>query len=203
MPRITQEDKALNRRNIVDAAARMFRLQGIGGVGIADLMKEAGLTHGGFYNHFPSKGALAVEVCNASFAAFLGTLAQTIDEGPNPEGTPLERAVAGYLSTAHRDAADGGCPSSSLVADAGRNGDEVRAAYAEGVVGYLASFSSEIAREAEERGEPLTAAQARQRAIRLLSELVGSMMLARAVRHVRPGLSDEILHSTHDQALDF
>jgi TetR/AcrR family transcriptional repressor of nem operon len=80
--------------------------------------------------------------------------------------------VAGYLSTAHRDAADGGFPSSSLVADTGRDGDEVQAAYAEGVEGYLAGFSSEIAREAEERGEPLTAAQARQRAIRLLSELV-------------------------------
>ena len=52
MPRITREEKARNRQNIVEAAGRLFRAQGIDAVGIADLMKEAGLTHGGFYNHF-------------------------------------------------------------------------------------------------------------------------------------------------------
>lgn len=72
MPRITKEDKARNRQNILEAASRMFRSQGIDAVGIAELMKEAGLTHGGFYNHFASKNDLAVEVCGASYAASLG-----------------------------------------------------------------------------------------------------------------------------------
>jgi TetR/AcrR family transcriptional repressor of nem operon len=202
MPRITKEDKARNRQNILEAASRMFRSQGIDAVGIAELMKEAGLTHGGFYNHFASKNDLAVEVCGASFAASLGGLARTIEDGPGQGGSPLERVVAGYLSTAHRDAPDGGCPSASLVTDAGRHSEAVQSAYAEGVEGYLTGFAAEFLREAEEKGHELDPAEARHRAIRLLSEMVGALMLARAVRHVEPELSDEILQTGRSHALD-
>ncbi|WP_328981186.1 TetR/AcrR family transcriptional regulator [Streptomyces mirabilis] len=202
MPRITKEDKARNRQNILEAAGRMFRSHGIDAVGIAELMKEAGLTHGGFYNHFASKNDLAVEVCGASFAASLGGLARTIEDGPGQGGSPLERVVAGYLSTAHRDAPDGGCPSASLVTDAGRHSEAVQSAYAEGVEGYLTGFAAEFLREAEEKGHELDPREARHRAIRLLSEMVGALMLARAVRHVEPELSDEILQTGRSHALD-
>ncbi|MEV7341931.1 TetR/AcrR family transcriptional regulator [Streptomyces sp. NPDC093544] len=202
MPRITKEDKARNRQNIVEAASRMFRAQGIDAVGIAELMKEAGLTHGGFYNHFASKNDLAVEVCNASFDTSLGGLARTIEEGPGQAGSPLERVVAGYLSAVHRDAEDGGCPSASLVTDAGRQSEAVQSAYADGVEGYLTGFSAEIMREAEANGEKPDPSEARHRAIRLLSELVGAITLARAVHQVQPGLSDEILQTGRDHALD-
>ncbi|PSM44657.1 TetR/AcrR family transcriptional regulator [Streptomyces dioscori] len=202
MPRITQEDKARNRRNILEAAGRMFRSQGIDAVGIAELMKEAGLTHGGFYNHFASKDDLVVEVCGASFAASLGSLARTVEEGPDQGGSPLERVVAGYLSAGHRDAPDGGCPSASLVTDAGRHSEGVQSAYAEGVEGYLTGFAAEFLREAEEEGRSLEPGEARRKAMRLLSEMVGAMMLARAVRHVEPGLSDEILRAGRSHALD-
>ncbi|WP_030935637.1 TetR/AcrR family transcriptional regulator [Streptomyces sp. NRRL B-24720] len=202
MPRITKEDKARNRQNILEAASRMFRSQGIDAVGIAELMKEAGLTHGGFYNHFASKNDLVVEVCGASYAASLGGLARTIEDGPGQAGSPLERVVAGYLSTAHRDAPDGGCPSASLVTDAGRHSEAVQSAYAEGVEGYLTGFAAEFLREAEEKGHELDPAEARHRAIRLLSEMVGALMLARAVCHVQPELSDEILQTGRSHALD-
>ncbi|MFE7030035.1 TetR/AcrR family transcriptional regulator [Streptomyces sp. NPDC057621] len=202
MPRITKEDKARNRQNILEAAGRMFRSQGIDAVGIAELMKEAGLTHGGFYNHFASKDDLVVEVCGASFAASLGSLARTVQDGPDQGVTPLERVVAGYLSTAHRDAPDGGCPSASLVTDAGRHSEGVQSAYAEGVEGYLTGFAAEFVREAEEQGHELDPGEARHRAMRLLSEMVGAMMLARAVRHVEPELSDEILRTGRGHALD-
>ncbi|MFD6286748.1 TetR family transcriptional regulator [Streptomyces sp. NPDC060205] len=202
MPRITKEDKARNRQNILEAAGRMFRSQGIDAVGIAELMKEAGLTHGGFYNHFASKDDLVVEVCGASFAASLGSLARTVEEGPDQGGSPLERVVAGYLSTAHRDAPDGGCPSASLVVDAGRHSEGVQSAYATGVEGYLAGFAAEFQREAEEEGHELDPGEARHRAMRLLSEMVGAMTLARAIRHVEPELSDEILRTGRDHALD-
>jgi TetR/AcrR family transcriptional repressor of nem operon len=202
MPRITKGDKARNRHNILEAAGRMFRSQGIDAVGIADLMKEAGLTHGGFYNHFASKNDLVVEVCGASFAASLGGLARTIADGPGQAGFPLERVVAGYLSTGHRDAPDGGCPSASLVTDVGRQSEAVQSAYAEGVEGYLTGFAAELLREAEERGHELDPGEARYGAIRLLSELVGTLMLARAVRHVEPELSDEILQAGRSYALD-
>ncbi|WP_404197591.1 TetR/AcrR family transcriptional regulator [Streptomyces tauricus] len=202
MPRITKEDKARNRQNILEAAGRMFRSQGIDAVGIAELMKEAGLTHGGFYNHFASKNDLVVEVCGASFAASLGSLARTVEEGPDQDGSPLERVVAGYLSTAHRDAPDGGCPSASLVTDAGRHNEAVQSAYAEGVEGYLTGFAAELLREAEEKGQELDPGEARRRAMRLLSEMVGALTLARAVRHVEPELSDEILRTGRGHALD-
>ncbi|MFF2993424.1 TetR/AcrR family transcriptional regulator [Streptomyces sp. NPDC057950] len=202
MPRITQQDKARNRQNILDAASRMFRSQGIDAVGIADLMKEAGLTHGGFYNHFASKNDLAVEVCAASYAASLTVLARTIEDGPDQTGSPLERVVAGYLSTAHRDAPDGGCPSASLATDAGRHSEAVQSAYAEGVEGYLTGFTAEFLREAEDKDHELDPAEARHRAIRLLSEMVGALTLARAVHHVGPELSDEILRTGRDHSLD-
>ncbi|MEV7427548.1 MULTISPECIES: TetR family transcriptional regulator [unclassified Streptomyces] len=202
MPRITKEDKARNRQNILEAAGRMFRSQGIDAVGIAELMNEAGLTHGGFYNHFASKNDLAVEVCGASFAASLGSLARTIEDGPDQGGSPLERVTAGYLSTAHRDDPDGGCPSASLVTDAGRHSEDVQSVYAEGVEGYLTGFAAEFLREAEEKGHELDSGEARRRAIRLLSEMVGALMLARAVRHVEPELSDEILRAGRGPARD-
>jgi TetR/AcrR family transcriptional regulator, transcriptional repressor for nem operon len=202
MPRITKEDKARNRQNIVDAAGRMFRSQGVDAVGIAELMSEAGLTHGGFYNHFASKNDLVVEVCGASFAASLGALSREIEDGPGETDSPLERVITGYLSTDHRDAEDGGCPSASLVSDAGRHTEAVQRAYAEGVEGYLTGFTAEFLREAEEQGRAPDPSEARSQAIRLLSELVGAMMIARAVRDVQPQLSEEILRTGRDHALD-
>ncbi|MGA5415348.1 TetR/AcrR family transcriptional regulator [Streptomyces pseudogriseolus] len=201
MPRITKEEKARNRQNIVEAAGRMFRAQGIDAVGIADLMKEAGLTHGGFYNHFGSKDDLAAEVCNASFAASLGVLRQAVEEGDAPAGPPLRRVVEDYLSAEHRDALDGGCPSASLVVDAGRQSEAVQREYAAGVEGYLAGFAAEFARTSGE-GAEVTPEEARERAVLLLSRMVGAMVLARAVRHVGPELSDEILRTCRTHALD-
>ena len=202
MPRITKEDKARNRENILEAAGRMFRSQGIDAVGIAELMKEAGLTHGGFYNHFASKNDLVVEVYGASFAASLGSMARMIEDGPHQGGSSLKRVVAGYLSTAHRDAPDGGCPSASLATDAARHGEAVQGAYAEGVEGYLTGFAAEFLREAEEEGHELDPAEARRKAVRLLSEMVGALVLARAVRDVEPELSDEILRTGRSHAVD-
>lgn len=195
MPRITKEDKARNRQGIVEAASRLFRSRGVDAVGIADLMKDAGLTHGGFYNHFPSKEALTVEVFDAAFADSLDGLAATVRRGPDGSQSPLERVVDRYLSAPHRDAGDGGCPSASLVTDAWRQSRHVQAAYAKGVEGYVTGFAEEITREAAQQGENVDSAEARARAIRLLIDLVGAMVLARAVHRVQPALSDEILHS--------
>jgi TetR/AcrR family transcriptional repressor of nem operon len=180
---------------LLSTTSWLFRSRGVDAVGIADLMKDAGLTHGGFYNHFPSKEALAVEVFNAAFADSLGRLAGTVRRGPDGSRSPLERVVDRYLSAAHRDAGDGGCPSASLVTDAWRQSGHVQAANTKGVEGYVTGFAEEITREAAEKGENVDSAEARARAIRLLSELVGAMVLARAVHRVQPALSDEILHS--------
>jgi TetR/AcrR family transcriptional repressor of nem operon len=107
--------------------------------------------------------------------------------------------VDDYLSAGHRDAQDGGCPSASLVVDAGRHSDTIQSAYAAGVDGYLTGFAAEFTREHE--GE-ITSQEARDRAVLLLSRLVGAMTLARAVHQVRPELSDEILRTCRAHALD-
>lgn len=198
VPRISQQDKARNRQNIVDAASRLFRSRGVDRVGIDDLMKAAGLTHGGFYNHFPSKDALAVEVYGAAFERSLGLLAQESADGPDEDGTVVARVVNGYLSPQHRDDPDGGCPSASLCIDAWRQDDEVQSAYATGVHGYLDGFAGELTREHPD----LTPAEIRERSVRLLSELVGAMVLARSIRRVEPELSDEFLETNRRHLAD-
>jgi TetR/AcrR family transcriptional repressor of nem operon len=193
VPKISKEDKATNRRNIVDAASRMFRTQGVDNVGIADLMQAAGLTHGGFYNHFPSKEALVAEVCQSAFAESREVFGKEMYEG-DPEGAPpLAHVWSHYLSPRHRDAGNGGCPSSSLAVDAWRQGESIQVAYAEGIEGHIACFSDALLNEAAERGESVTPAAARDQAIRMLSTMVGAMVLARSVAHAQPDLSDEIL----------
>ncbi len=204
MPRITKEEKARNRQNIVEAAGRMFRAQGIDAVGIADLMKEAGLTHGGFYNHFASKDDLAAEVCNASFAASLGVLRQAVDEGTPPSAP---RCGAWWTTTSPpatatpRTAAAPPRPSSSTPGGTprrsrGRTRPEWRGT-------SPASRGSSPARGRGGRGRwGRLPEEARERAVLLLSRMVGAMVLARAVRHVEPGLSDEILRTSRAHALD-
>ncbi|WP_214403439.1 TetR/AcrR family transcriptional regulator [Pseudonocardia lacus] len=192
MPRISEQDMAQTRQRIVDAASPRFRTDGIDGIGISALMKGAGMTHGGFYNHFASKDALAVAVCEDAFAASLATLARTVDEA-DPDRPSLAETVADYLSPEHRDMLDGGCPSAALVSDAGRHGPAIQAAYAKGVAGYIAGFDAAQQLEATERNEVLDPEEARRRSIALLSEIVGAILLSRAIRHVDPDLSDEIL----------
>lgn len=201
MPRITEQDKARNRERILDAAGRLFRLRGVEGVGIAELMSEAGMTHGGFYNHFASKNDLVAAVCAASFDDSLGGLASTVQEGDTADGSPLRRVVVDYLSARHRDAPDGGCPSASLATDAAHDDVTVQSAYARGVEGYLSQFAAELSREAGTRGDALEPQDARRQAIGLLSEMVGALVLARAVNKAEPELSEEILRASREHAL--
>lgn len=192
MPRISEQDMAQTRQRIVDAASPRFRADGIDGVGISALMKSAGMTHGGFYNHFGSKDDLAVAVCEDAFAASLGVLARTVDDG-DPDRPSLAETLASYLSPEHRDLAQEGCPSAALVVDAGRHGTAIQAAYAEGVKGYVAGFTAAQEHEATAGAEDLDPRETRDRSIALLSQIVGAMVLSRAVRLADPELSDEIL----------
>ncbi|MEK8174496.1 TetR family transcriptional regulator [Streptomyces sp. M19] len=198
MPRITKEDKAKNRQNIIEAAGRMFRAQGIDAVGIAELMKEAGLTHGGFYNHFASRTNWPPRCAAPRSQRLWAPWSRPLRKGRSRR--PTAEASGGRLSLRRPPRRPGRrLPSASLVIDAGRHNDTVQHSYAVGVEGYLAGFAAEIAREYDEETAPQ---QARDRAVLLLSRLVGAMVLARAVRHVQPELSDEILRTCRTHALD-
>ena len=173
-----------NRQAIIDTASRVFRERGVDGVGVADLMKEAGFTHGGFYNHFASKDALAAEACAAAFARGAEILKGAIaaDAGGSPGA--YQALLDAYLSPQHCNEPGSGCPTATLAVDAARQGREMQAAYAEGIELFIQTTASRF---------PGDAATARDHAIGMLASLVGSLVLARGVGAANPDLSHEIL----------
>lgn len=182
--RVSKEQAAENRRRIVDIAGALFRARGFNGIGVADLMKEAGLTHGGFYGHFASKDDLAAEACAHALAVAAERWERTADAVPPvaPEEA-LARIAAFYLSPRHRDDAGTGCPIAALGVDAARQGGGARRAFTEGLRPFIDTLCRCV------RGSP-QAAQ-RKAALATLSGMVGAVILARAVDDTT--LSDEIL----------
>jgi TetR/AcrR family transcriptional repressor of nem operon len=187
--RLTREQAEQNRRLIVETASRMFRLQGLENVSVADVMKESGFTHGGFYNHFKSKDELATEAVAEAFDNAAKNLSEDIASGNDPQKA-LNAILADYLSPAHRDTCTGGCPAPAFPVDAARSGKDVQAAFAEGIESYLEIFAARM--DGDKR-------EARQRAVALLSGIVGALLLSRAVKKGQPKLSDELLSSARKQ----
>jgi TetR/AcrR family transcriptional repressor of nem operon len=183
--RLTKDQAEHNRRLIVATASRMFRLHGLDNVAVADIMKESGFTHGGFYNHFTSKDELAAEAIASAFDIVASDLSQKIASGTHPQDS-LSSFVARYLSPRHRDTESGGCPASALSVDAARSGKPVQTAFVKGLETYLDLIAAQMGGDEQE---------ARQQAIALFSGLVGALMLSRAVRKSDPALSDELLSS--------
>jgi TetR/AcrR family transcriptional regulator, transcriptional repressor for nem operon len=181
--RLTGEQARQNRQLILETASRMFRLQGMEDVSVADIMKQCGFTHGGFYNHFSSKEELAAEAVTCAFERSVHALSEKFASARSPRKA-LETVIADYLSPAHRDSSGGGCPAAALPADVARNGKKVQTAFAEGIEAYLQIFAAGIEGSKQE---------AREKAIALLGGLVGAMMLSRAVKKSNPKLSDELL----------
>jgi len=187
--RLTREQAEQNRRLIVETASRMFRLQGLENVAVADVMKESGFTHGGFYNHFKSKDDLATEAVASAFDHAAKNLSEDIASGNDPQKA-LNSILANYLSPAHRDTSTGGCPATAFPVDSARSGKDVQAAFADGIEAYLEIFAGRM--DGDKR-------EARQRAVALLSGIVGALLLSRAVKKSRPKLSDELLSSARKQ----
>src|SRR5262245_24267016 len=111
-------EAAKTRERIVTAAAAEFRQHGIAGTGLADLMKAAGLTHGGFYRHFKSKDQLVAEACSAAVATMAERVASSTSRERGRKG--LEAAVADYLPKEHRDNPRDGCPLAALGSEMAR-----------------------------------------------------------------------------------
>ena len=187
--RLTRERAEQNRRLIVETASRMFRLQGVENVAVADVMKESGFTHGGFYNHFKSKDDLATEAVASAFDHAAKNLSEDIASGNDPQKA-LNSILANYLSPAHRDTSTGGCPATAFPVDSARSGKDVQAAFADGIEAYLEIFAGRM--DGDKR-------EARQRAVALLSGIVGALLLSRAVKKSQPKLSDELLSSARKQ----
>lgn len=183
--KVSKEQMAENRERILDAAAQLFREKGFDGIGVADLMKSAGLTHGGFYGHFASKDELMAQASARALQRLQAAWAALAHEAAAHGQEPLAAIEAAYLSPRHRDAPGQGCLLAALGSDTARQGPAVRRAVTEGVRAQVDG----LARLVPGR----TKAAKRQRALSDYASLVGAMVLARAVDD--PALSDEILHA--------
>jgi TetR/AcrR family transcriptional regulator, transcriptional repressor for nem operon len=131
MPRVSQAEKARNNQRIIEEAARQIRSNGIEGLGIADLMKSVGMTHGGFYRHFKDKEDLAVAAINHAFETFCARLEEEIEEVGAQKA--LEEFVDRYLSADHVKNPSIGCPASALSGEAGRCSEQEKAVISAGV----------------------------------------------------------------------
>jgi TetR/AcrR family transcriptional repressor of nem operon len=166
----SQVEKAQTHERIVRIASQRLREKGIDGIAIADLMKEAGLTVGGFYKHFESRDALVAEAVGSA----LGSWQARIDnEAAAGEKLTFARLVADYLSTAHRDAPGKGCAVSALVCDISRSGDQTRGIFTEKVRRDIALIAGLLDGENAETN--------RAQAILAFCALVGALSLSRAV----------------------
>jgi TetR/AcrR family transcriptional repressor of nem operon len=190
--RLTQEQATENRQRIIETAGRLFRESGFNGVSVAELMNAAGFTHGGFYNHFPSKEALAAEAALAGLQRSNTSLTEALMDQAGSDHSALWPFIEAYLSSAHRDNRADGCTIASLASDAARQDEQVQASFAKGIDEELDILASYFAKTPAEDQDDLPAS-ARERAVHMLSELVGAIILARAVAQANRSLSDEIL----------
>jgi TetR/AcrR family transcriptional repressor of nem operon len=171
----SQAQKEKTHKRIVSIASYRFREKGLAGFGIAELMKEAGLTVGGFYKHFDSRGELVAEALNDAFGVW-----QRQKEAAESGGQPLTFAslIDDYVSDVHRKNPGAGCAFSSLAPEIARSDKRTRALTSDQVKADLELIVGLL----PGRDKPAT----RSKAILTFSALVGAMSLARAV-------SDEVL----------
>ena len=170
--------KEATHERIVQAAARAIRRTGYSGTGVADIMKDAGLTHGGFYAHFDSREAMLAEAADRAGAESVATL-ERIASGAPPEKA-LETLMRAYLSKEHLEGAESGCPMAALGSEMPRQSPEVRRA----ATRRIKEAIDLVARQLPDWGKP----GAHEKALATLSTMVGALVLARAVDD--PKLSD-------------
>ena len=175
MPKVSQEQARLNRQRVVEAAATLFRERGLHGVGVADIMASAGLTHGGFYGQFANKDALAAEAFDAAVS--------------EDRSGDVDAILANYLSLGHVQAPGKGCPLAALANDISREapGSPVRARFTHGVE-RLASILANLTPKASR-------VRRRQKSLATLSTLIGAVVLARAVNDEK--LASDLLQAAH------
>jgi TetR/AcrR family transcriptional regulator, transcriptional repressor for nem operon len=199
---VSREQAAENRRAIVAAAAQLFRERGVDAVGLNELMKHAGFTQGGFYNHFESKAALVGEVFASAMAEKTTELAKNARAPVDESTTALRRYISSYLSQAHRDNIDHGCPVAGFAGDAPRLGAAAQSHFAGGLDDQITILAGLLA----ENGSLAAAGERRtlrERAISLHCEMVGALVLSRSVAQAAPELSSEILENAKRDVLAY
>jgi TetR/AcrR family transcriptional regulator, transcriptional repressor for nem operon len=178
--KVSREQAAQNRERILDVASKLFRERGFDGIGVADLMKGAGFTHGGFYGHFSSKEELMAQACARALATSLDRWGRLVERTPED---PLSALTSTYLSTRHRDHPGTGCLLATLGADVSRRSAPVRHALTEGLRSLVEVLIPLVPGKSK--------AAKRDKALAIYASYVGALVLARAVDD--PALSEDIL----------
>lgn len=187
--KVSREQAAENREKILNLAAQMYREKGFDGIGIADLMKAAGLTHGGFYGHFSSKEDLMAQACTR---AVDDLFAQGSARRAESEGDPFEIFVEYYLSRKHRDNSGSGCLMAALGCDAARQSPSVRAVFTDNAKRMINGMKDLLRGRVDEK-------QLQKQTLITLATLVGAQVIARAVNDEK--LSQDVLAAATDSLL--
>jgi TetR/AcrR family transcriptional regulator, transcriptional repressor for nem operon len=172
--------KEASHERIVSVAAQAIRRSGYDGTGVADIMKEAGLTHGAFYAHFPSREAMLAEAATRACAEAAAATNGVVSSVPSDEA--LASMLRGYLSQAHREHPEAGCPLAALGSETWRQAPEVRRA----TTRHIKAMVDLFARQCPDWGQP----EAHERALLTIAATVGTLILARAVDE--PALADSL-----------
>ena len=180
MTRAASRRKEESHERIVEAASRAIRRSGYDGTGVADIMKEAGLTHGGFYAHFDSREAMLAEAAEHARAEAIARSARVAAAAPPKQA--LRAMAEAYLSKAHLESAELGCAVVALGSEMPRQAPRVRRA----ATRHIKEMIDLVARESPDWGKR----GAHERALVSVSVMVGALMLARAVDD--PRLSAEL-----------
>jgi TetR/AcrR family transcriptional repressor of nem operon len=181
--KVTREQAAETRERILDTATRLFRERGFDGIGVADLMRAAGLTHGAFYGHFASKDDLIEQACRRALDNSIVGWRRRVEAAPD---APLKAVSDGYLSARHLDQPGTGCLLASVGSDIPRQPAAVRKAVTEG----LRNSFDYLARLFPGRSK----AARKDKAMAMYAAMVGGIVLARAVDD--PKLAKDILRAT-------
>jgi TetR/AcrR family transcriptional regulator, transcriptional repressor for nem operon len=184
--KVTKEHAAENRKALVKAAGRLIREHGIDGVGVADISKAAGLTHGALYAQFASKEALAAEALAEGLDRSFGAMIRAGADAPDV----LVAFLDFYLATSRRDDFGGNCAMAAAASEIGRLDEAASAHFVNGFEEFAGAFESVIDDRDSGPGP-----SSRQRALATVSALVGGVSMSRAARKADPQLADEILHA--------
>ena len=187
--RYSKDHKAETHARIVKNASVRLRERGAASLGVAELMKEAGLTHGGFYSHFPSRDALIGEAFAHAMQQTTGRWRKRAER--ESEGKRLAAIVNGYLTAEHRDDVGNGCALPSLGIEVSRASPKTRKAFASKLEDMITMVVEQL--------PELPTKTARREAIGVISTMMGAMILARAAGTSE--FSDEILSAGRQAAL--
>jgi TetR/AcrR family transcriptional repressor of nem operon len=182
--KVSREQAAENRERVLEVASALFRERGFDGIGVADLMKSAGLTHGGFYGHFTSKEELMVQASARALVDSLNVWEHHVQHSPDA----LTAITTSYLSPLHRDSPGQGCLLAAQGAEAARQGPALREVMTAGVRSLVELLSGLLPGK--------TKAIRREKALATYAGMVGALVLSRAVDDA--ALSEEILQAVQN-----